>query len=130
MDRTSPHYLIIEKNGFIAADMQQGLADADTRSDSYQIEHVDQLQSFLVSSVWTGRRPVFITKLSIAEIESTGLAGIARRMDGEIVVRMGQDPAAAVTARGWHSLASPFSREDLAGLVDELRRVETCHAAS
>lgn len=111
-------FVIVEKDAFVALDMQLGLQDA---SVGCQVVHLRDIADFQ-SMPQPADRPVIITKLSIAEIDECGLVQIAGRR-AAIVVREGIDSVKAVVDRGWLSLASPFTADDLLTLVEDIRQV-------
>lgn len=121
MNSNALQFLIIEKDCFIAKDMQEGLNAADNSAACRQVRSLEELPSYLDAAVANGLKNVIITKLPIDQIESSGLAGMAARTGAEIVVRQGEDRRDAVTAHGWRDLAWPFTGEDLADLVHDLQ---------
>lgn len=111
-------FLIVEKDAFVARDMQLGLQDADAGCHVLHMRDVAECQALLPFPEY----PVVITKLSIDQIDACGLTQIAGR-NAVIVVREGVDTLTAVARRGWLSLASPFTAEDLAALVHQIRQM-------
>ena len=58
--------------------------------------------------------------MNVQEVEDSGLADWAIANGAEIVIRAGDDPVTEVIRKGWRSLTSPFTREDLSHLVNSL----------
>lgn len=121
MQHASFCFILIERDCFIARDLREGLAEAcpccTYRSFSDLaglVEAEAELQSL-------DQLPVVITKASLEDLNSSGIAGMVRRNGWTMAVRMGADPLPEVQAEGWLSLAAPFSREDLVYLVEQLR---------
>lgn len=115
-------FLILEKDAFVARDMTDGLSTADSECESLQFRGLDDLSEYLLATnAPCQRQCVVVTKLPIAEIDDSGLAAMTRQHGAEIVVRLGPDPVEKVEARGWFSLAAPFTWDDLAELVTTLR---------
>lgn len=112
-------FVIVEKDAFVAHDMQLGLQDASDGCEVLHLRDIADIQH--MASV--PPRPVFITKLSISQIDEHGLVGFAGP-NAAIVLREGVDLAADVAARGWFSLASPFTAEDLTTLVNDIHRAK------
>lgn len=109
-------FVIVDKDVFVAHDMQLGLEYLATGCNVIHLRDIPGC----VTVPNTLTRRVFITKLSIEQIDQCGLVQIAGP-DADIVVREGVDTREAVAERGWFSLASPFTTDDLAVLVQELR---------
>ena len=120
MDHPALRFFIIEKDLFIASDMRAGLQDACAGCEVHEVRRIDDLPAKLGELPGAGPRPIFITNLNLDRIDSTGLAEIAQKMAGAIVVREGTDPAAALLDRGYHILPSPFSTTHLSELVGRL----------
>ncbi|MBU3030285.1 hypothetical protein [Paracoccus marinaquae] len=119
-------FVIIEKDSFVAHDMREGLKAAVPGCDTHHLTDLDGASGLVTTDAEAGSpRTVIVTKLSLAQLDSSGLTQLAQQMRAEIVVRLGEDPRAAVTERGWLSLASPFTWEDLAGLASDLGRRPT-----
>jgi hypothetical protein len=112
-------FVIIEKDSFIAHDMQSGLQAAVPDCDTRWLPNVSDVVAQL-SSAAADARTVLITKLSLSQLEETGLSNLAQQRGAEIVVRLGEDPKEEITRRGWFSLESPFTWDDLADLVGAL----------
>lgn len=114
-------FIIIEKDSFVARDMQDGLLSALPGCDTLCLPDPGDIAAVAATLDPVERtRTVIVTKLSLEELEENGLARIAAEIGADIVVRMGEDSPVAVATRGWHSLACPFSRDDLAALVADL----------
>lgn len=117
-------FFIIEKDSFVARDMQDGLLAAIPDCDARHLLHHDEARQIAAQGAdgadTAATRSVIVTKMSLDQLDRTGLAGLARDLNADVVVRMGEDPVAAVAARGWFSLASPFTWDDLNSLVSEL----------
>lgn len=114
-------FVIIEKDSFVARDMQHGLQAANPDCDTCHLAHHADAPGVLLRQAEADEpRTVIVTKMSLEQIESTGLARIAQDAGAELVVRMGDDPVGSVMSRGWYSLASPFTWEDLSALVGSL----------
>lgn len=117
-------FVIIEKDSFVARDMQDGLLAAVPDCDTFHLAHHDDASDALRRDAVAGPadepRMVIVTKLSLDQIDSSGLARAAYDAGAEMVVRMGDDPVGAVASRGWYSLASPFTWDDLSALVGSL----------
>lgn len=120
MDQSALRFFIIEKDIFIASDMRAGLEDACKDCEIHDVRHVDELQAKFGDLHTGDSRSVFITNLNLDRIDSTGLAALAGRMAGDIVVREGSDPTDRLLDRGYHILPSPFSSSNLTDLVDRL----------
>lgn len=123
MSNQKLRFVIIEKDSFVARDMQDGLKaaipDCDIKSLSGAEEALDIVKSCTDAD---DARAIIVTKLSLDQIDSTGLTQIARHVQADIVVRVGDDPPGAIAARGWFTLASPFTWDDLAALAVDLCR--------
>lgn len=116
-------FVILEKDRFVANDMQEGLKAATPDCDTCHLTHADEAgEAFSESSETGPARTVLVTKLSVEQIDASGLSRLARDSRAEIVVRMGDDPLHTVAERGWFSLASPFTWDDLSALVADLSR--------
>lgn len=112
-------FVIIEKDSFIARDMQSGLQAAVPDCDTRLLPNAaGAVEAFPRTT--DEARTVLITKLSLAQLDESGLSQLARDSGAEIVVRLGDDPQDEVTRHGWLSLASPFTWEDLAELAGDL----------
>ncbi len=111
-------FVIVEKDPFVALDMQLGLQDAAAGCQVVHLRDIDEYQSLPPFST----SPVVITKLSIAQIDACGLIQIAGQ-HAAIVVREGIDTLKDVAERGWLSLASPFTADDLSVLVADIRQI-------
>lgn len=121
MQHCSFCFILIERDCFIAHDMDEGLLEACGFCTSRRIACIHELFGIEDELTELAALPVIITKASLHEIQAAGLDDLARRRNWPMVVRMGLDPVSEIEARGWLSLAAPFSREDLARLIDELR---------
>ncbi|WCR11905.1 hypothetical protein JHW45_05970 [Paracoccus stylophorae] len=117
-------FVIIEKDSFVARDMQDGLQSVVPGCDIRRLCHPGQLSDHLADASAGDARAVIITKLSLAQLDQNGISQLARDRNAAIVVRLGEDSPQEVTARGWLSLASPFTWDDLAALAEELS--ESC----
>lgn len=114
-------FVVIEKDSFVARDMQDGLQAAIPGCEIRQSCGYDQLPDLIPApSPSDDMRTIIITKLSLAQLDSGGISQLAHDRHAEIVVRLGEDSVQDVTGRGWHSLASPFTWDDLAGLAMQL----------
>ena len=111
--------MIVETDPFIARDMSDGLMEAAPGCTVEIFRSAEELAD--LPSAPAAPHPVIVTKLSLEAIESSGLATSAARMGAMIVVRQGEDTADAVSARGWLSLPTPFTCEDLFELASSLR---------
>ncbi|MCF3974458.1 hypothetical protein [Paracoccus salsus] len=115
-------FVIIEKDCFIARDMQEGLEAADPACETIRLRDPEEAVELVCGRQPDGRlRTVIITKLSLAQIEDCSLSRLADEGLVEIVVRIGDDTSEAVHRRGWFTLASPFTRDDLSALVVEVQ---------
>lgn len=115
MAQSENRFIIIEKDSFVANDMAEGLHAAFPYCKTFQYKNTAD------AMIESGRDTVFISKLSLDEIERSGLGVFARQTGSTIVVRHGIDSIKAVTARGWISLPSPFTSDDLDDLLDQLQ---------
>lgn len=117
MTRMPPTFWIFERDLFVATDMGVGLTDASPGCQVRKLREVAEIN---------GHDPapgsIFITKLSLADLQTSGLIELSRRVTGRIVIRAGQDPDQEVLARGFELLPSPFSNRDLRELVERLNR--------
>lgn len=119
-------FVILEKDRFVANDMQEGLRAATPDCDTRHLLHPEDAgEAFSESAHEASSRTVLVTKLSVEQIDASGLSRLAQQSCADIVVRMGDDPLHAVTERGWFSLASPFTWDDLSALVADLTRRST-----
>ncbi|MDP5308067.1 hypothetical protein [Paracoccus spongiarum] len=117
-------FLLIEKDLFVARDMQEGLRMALPDCDIRCLSLPEDIHGALAETeAQNGSAPrvVIVTKLSVDQIDLLGLTDAASRHRAEMVVRRGDDPPEAVAARGWFSLASPFTWDDLSDLAGDLR---------
>lgn len=114
-------FVILEKDCFIARDMQDGLQSACPNADIRRIATPEDVAN-ACGDAQDSVRPVIITKLSVEQLDRAGISSLSRQIGAEIVVRMGDDPLCTVAERGWLSLASPFTWDDLAALVGDLVR--------
>lgn len=109
------HFCIIERDLFIAADMRAGLELASPGCRVHDLRDVADLERTDPAG-----GTIFITKLGWAEIHSSGLAELAQRVRGRIVMRDGTGLEAEIRGQGHESLPSPFSNRDLQELVERL----------
>lgn len=119
------HFMILERDPFIAADMRAGLMFADPLCTVDLLRCVSQVMEGFAQFPVDGRSPVLITKLGIDEIEEAGLINLANRAAAQLVVREGGDTVEQISGRGWFSLASPFTSDDLSALLAQLRTPRT-----
>lgn len=119
------HFMILERDPFIAADMRAGLMFADPLCTVDLLRCVSQVMEGFAQFPVDGRSPVLITKLGIDEIEEAGLISLANRAAAQLVVREGGDTVEQISGRGWFSLASPFTSDDLSALLAQLRTPRT-----
>lgn len=116
-------FVVIEKDCFVARDMQDGLQSAAPDCDVLRLARPEDAEdAFAQVSRADPTRIVIITKLTVAQLDSSGMARLAHDFGADIVVRLGDDPVQKVIERGWYSLASPFTWDDLAELVGGLTR--------
>lgn len=120
MDKRPLNFLILEKDSFIARDMMEGLSFYEGSCRLHHFHSVDEMSQRLPATVDSLHHNIVVTKLSVAEIDASGLAQLADIHGCDMVVREGIDSAATVQARGWHSLAAPFSQHDLSILVSRM----------
>lgn len=120
MDTRPLNFLILEKDSFIAMDMMQGLSFYEGDCRLHHFHSVDEMHQRLPTTVDRQHHNIVVTKLSVAEIDASGLAQLARHHGCDVVVREGIDSTSSVEARGWHSLAAPFSQQDLSVLVNRM----------
>lgn len=122
MDPHQLHFLILEKDCFIAHDMADGLRIAGGEGcDSQPFRQVDDLLDYLLTLASPDLHPVVVTKLSLEQIDETGISSAALGCAADVVVRLGTDLPDAILARGWFTLAAPFTSDDLSALVSMLR---------
>lgn len=125
MTNPALHFMILERDPFIAADMRAGLMFADPLCTVDLLRCVSQVMEGFAQFPVAGRSPVLITKLGIDEIEESGLISLANRAAAQLVVREGGDAVEQISGRGWFSLASPFTSDDLSALLAQLRTPRT-----
>lgn len=120
-DQTGFEFLVLEKDHLVAADMQGGLAAALPGCTVTHVldpcDVVAHLQGWDESS---RRQLVLVTKLTFSQMEELGLDQLVASANAKLVLRQGDDPVEAATARGWFCLPSPFVEEDLRALADHL----------
>lgn len=128
MEHTHLHFLIVEKDPFIARDMSDGLAMAAPGCAVEVLKSPEELPPGAGTTALAAprRRTVLITKLTLAEIDAAGLAVIAAQLNALIVVRQGEDPPELILARGWFCLPAPFTGDDLAELIATLNHQIAC----
>lgn len=117
------NFIIIEADGFIAADMEAGLRGASPDCTVFRASSVEDAATLPHDA---DRLTIFITSDVLARIEVSGLADLAARRGAEIVVREGLDSNAAVEARGFHSMQTPFTD---AALLEVASEFSATHAA-
>lgn len=123
MTQSHVHFIVVENDPFIARDMSEGLRSADPscsvhilRTPGELVQSEDVLRTMAERS-----RLAVITKLPVREIDRLGFQGIAGSAPVTIVVREGEDQVNQVLSRGWLSLPTPFTGDDLADLTGHLR---------
>lgn len=119
----SPNYIfhIIEKNPLFSRDLSEGLAAACSHSEVHIHPDIASAMAFMKRIAQdAAARLVIVATGTIAEIDASGLAGLAERLKATIVLREGSDPTAAVAARSWLSLSSPFTSEAIDQLGGQL----------
>lgn len=128
MEHTSLHFLIVEKDPFIARDMSDGLAIAAPGCSVEVLKSPEELPFGAGRPAFplARRRTVLITKLTVAEIDAIGLAVIAAQINALIVLRQGEDPLEVILARGWFCLPAPFTGDDLAELIAAVNQQIAC----
>ncbi|AXC50389.1 hypothetical protein DRW48_12465 [Paracoccus suum] len=110
MPMSSLHFVIIEKDSFIAADMAEGLRGACPNCTVTNLTEMCDAAALPPDPL---HRRIFITGERITAIDQSGLSGMAAAEGAEIVVRAGWDSDEAVRARGFLTLAAPFTDADL-----------------
>ncbi|MDB6178546.1 hypothetical protein PAF17_13675 [Paracoccus sp. Z330] len=107
-------FLVLEKDHFVAADMQGGLAAAMPGCTVLHFLKVkDVIDHIRTSAPLSPKRHVFVTKLGVEQIDALDFALPAGVTPPAIVTRMGDDPDTIPARPGWFSLPSPFTQEDL-----------------
>lgn len=124
MPMSDLHFVIIEKDSFIAADMAEGLRGA---CPNCAISHLVEVREATTLARDPVRRKVFITGERIATIDQCGLSSVAAAEGAGIVIRAGWDSDEEVQARGFMMLAAPFTDADLGEVA---RRVQGQHNAT
>lgn len=118
MDQRRPRFVIIEKDAFIARDLGDGLKAALPDSEIVIVaRHEDAWPRVFPPAqddVW---QTIIVTKLTLAQLDECGLSRRLEDSGTQVVVRVGDDPVSAVAERGWISLASPFTGDDLSSLA-------------
>jgi len=118
MTQSGYSFIVIERDTFVARDICAGLLAACPGCDVIHLRFPSELVSQVSPSA--DEVPVIVTKMNVQEVEDSGLADWAIANGAEIVIRAGDDPVTEVIRKGWRSLTSPFTREDLSHLVNSL----------
>lgn len=114
MPNNGHRFIIIEKDLFVARDMSQGLIAAYAQCEVLHLRHENEVPTNLRSS------DVIVTKMTMEQIDRSGLDVSARATGATIVVRMGDDSNDAIERRGWLSLPSPFTWDDINVMLNSL----------
>ncbi|MGZ3216602.1 hypothetical protein [Paracoccus sp. T5] len=119
---THPHFtfVVLEKDHFVAQDMCAGLVDAAPGCQFLHLAVSDIPDDLLATLAGSSGLPVLVTKAQISEMDGCALVRDWTRNGWPIVLRLGIDPVEDIRARGWYSLAAPFTRDDLDDLVRRL----------
>ena len=112
-------FIVIERDVFVARDMRDCLQAACVGCDVIHLRYPAELTGILEDAD-DDHRLVIVTKMGLEEIDASGLADWAKDHSAEIVIRAGDDPVSEVLKRGWRSLTSPFTRDDILALVESL----------
>ena len=124
MIRTTPWFIAIEKDSFVALDMRMGLEEACPGCRIDTVTSPTDLPDLLgnIGPITPGGAvPVILTSMSIDRVDQAGLPQMLDGRGAIIVQREGADPAESVNARGYLRLPSPFSTDDFRKLYDMLR---------
>lgn len=111
-------FIVIERDVFVAHDMRDSLLSACPDCDVVHLRYPADLTVTVPKD--DDHRSVILTKMNVQEVEASGLSSWADDHKAEIVIRAGDDPIAEVLRKGWRSLTSPFTREDIGMLVESL----------
>lgn len=121
MSPQSYRFIVIERDLIVARDLSDGLRAACPSCDVLHLRCASEMPESLSAN--STHPPVILTKLPVQQVEDSGMAHLAREQGATIVVRQGDDPLSEVAHRGWLSLTSPFSWDDLAALIHDLRQL-------
>lgn len=111
---------VVEKDSFIARDMQIGLQQACPGGDVHCLRSLKDLRPVLDVLPPSSALPVFITRLALQRLRESGLDLFSQRIGGVIVSRGDVIPPDEITQNDFLHLPDPFSTDDLYDLAAQL----------
>lgn len=113
MEKAAISFIIVERDPFIGRDLSQGLAEVCSDAETVQVGALSDVATHVFCAIHAGRHPVIVTKASLAEIDRHRIPDLVAQSGADMVVRLDDHPADVLAQRGWISLPSPFTFEDL-----------------